>query len=225
VADIGEAEPPRDRRGDGANVTLAQFKKRLLRDFKAHPMKAAVLGLLVLVAAYFWAPLFAKMLPGEKTPEAVAPGYLDDSVAEDSAGTTPEAPSAPRRDWRKLLAQIESDPLTKPAVGLASATWSLGRDEPLAEAAEADPAAAELAAAEAAMKITPASVGLKLSGTMVGSGRKVAVISGKSYQEGRELRLTDELVFVVAEVTARKVVLRRGDESFVLELPERAGVQ
>jgi len=189
-------------------------------------MKGAVLGLLVLVAAYFWAPLFAKMLPGEKPPvEAVAPGYQDGSVATDGTGTTPEAPPAPRRDWRKLLAQIESDPLTKPAAALAAATLSMGRDEPIVDDADVDPATAELAAADAAVKITPASVGLKLSGTMVGAGRRVAVISGKSYQEGREVRLTEDLVFVVAEVTARKVVLRRGEESFVLELPERAGVQ
>lgn len=188
-------------------------------------MKGAVLGLLVLVAAYFWAPLFAKMLPGEKPPQAAAAAeYLDGSVAIDTAGTASEAPPAPRRDWRKLLAQIDSDPLTKPIVTLAPVTLSLGWEEPIVEAAEADQDI-ELAAMEAAAKITPASVGLKLSGTMVGGGRKVAVISGKSYREGGEVRLTDELVFVVMEVTARRAVLQRGEESFVLELPDRAGVR
>lgn len=189
-------------------------------------MKGAVLGILLLVAAYFWAPLFAKLLPQEKPPQtAVSPENFDVAVADDVAGAAMQPPPTPRRDWRQVLAWIESDPLTKPPETLVLTALPLGGGEQIEDAPEADADAAELAVRKAAEKITPASVGLKLSGTMLGGGRKVAVISGKSYQEGREVRLTDELVFVVAEVSARKVVLRRGEDLFVLELPERSGVQ
>jgi hypothetical protein len=76
-----------------------------------------------------------------------------------------------------------------------------------------------------AVAVTPESLGLKLSGTLIGTERRVAIINGASYVEGRELRIADDIVFVLAKVSARKVVLARGQERFVLELPAQAGVQ
>lgn len=201
-------------------MTLAHFKKRLLRDLKANPKKGAVLGLLLLVAIYFWAPLLGKLLsPGAGTNVAAAPAAPPSQPVEETPADG--APAARRHNWRQVLAWMEQDPLTKPPQHVAFAAIALG------DLSEREPDDADVeesaAAAPIAAPVTPESLGLKLSGTLVGTAQRVAIINGVSYLEGRELRLADDVVFVLAEVSARKVVLERGEKEFVLELPARAG--
>ncbi len=67
---------------------------------------------------------------------------------------------------------------------------------------------------------TPADMGLVLSSTIVGSGRRTAVINGKVYGPGRELKAADGVVFVVRQIEPWGIVLERAGRQFDLALPQ-----
>jgi len=99
----------------------------------------------------------------------------------------------------------------------------LGRRDPFRipqnEAAKAE---AESGLAKRALEETPEGLGMVLSGTIVGSHRRVAQINGKSYREGETVRLAKEgqqIEFTLAAVHPRRIVLQRKGRQFELTLP------
>jgi hypothetical protein len=62
---------------------------------------------------------------------------------------------------------------------------------------------------------------MRLEGTVIGLQRKMAVIDGKSYQEGDTVKIRNRLgsaEFVLCEVQSHSVVLTLGSERFVLRI-------
>ena len=223
------------------NLVSTPFLKKLRREATANPKKAGLLGLLLLVAVYFWAPLLRQWTrSAENAPDtsAAAPPAAATSAPPGGAvapplaaatpveALTPSAPTAaasatPRFHWKQLVAAIESDPRMRPV-------------EPPAElAAQRDPfidprppAVAEAApevAGERSEDVTPGELGLVLSSTIIGHQRRTALVNGKVYAAGRELEARDGVVFVVRDIEPWGIVLERAGKRFELELPRPSG--
>jgi hypothetical protein len=63
---------------------------------------------------------------------------------------------------------------------------------------------------------TAEKLGLKLTGTLMSPGRRVALINGRAYTEGQKLTATADAVFVVRQIEERRVTLVRDGKSLVL---------
>lgn len=203
-------------------VNLKQLKSQIRREVKASPAKAAVLGLALCVGIYFWVPMVWKLV-GRSKPAAVeaADGTIDTTVLMARLGTTMDALSTPtpkpELPWRELAEQIENDPLMQ-------------RGGPLPEVR--DPFHGELVATvpelevqkleeqQAVAEIDPQKAGLKLSSTLIGPRRNLALINGEVYTVGSQIDAGAGVVFVVAEVSENEVVLVRGDQQFALVIAE-----
>ncbi len=216
-------------------MNLSKIGKKLKREAANSPGKAAVLGLVCLVAIYFWAPLLYRwtVKSGDTTPTASpdvsavhssAPAAMAAAVPGTGATTTksnaPETPQ-PSTDWQKTLQQIESDPDMKPA--------AFERDiEPFAgPPAEAKSQVADLDVAPppVAEKITPGGLGITLVGTLVGPDRRAARIGGKTVLVGQSIEVvkgTERYQFTLTDVQRDRVILMRDGERFELTVKPAA---
>ncbi len=198
----------------------------------ANPKKAAILGLLGLVALYFWAPLIWGWVAKE-TPDGQPPSY-DSATTETPPAwaQTAEQPTsdgekttAEKHSWDEIDKWIKQDPNTSPAGGFANL-----RDPflvPVKEVAKAetDEEEQEEAVVQPEPELpdaTPAEMGLVLSSTIIGSKRSTAIINGRFFAQGQTIEASKDgqpISFVLVEVHPRKVVLRRGDKNFDLTIP------
>ena len=121
--------------------------------------------------------------------------------------------------WQQLASWMDNDPRMKPAAMDLAAMERFSRGM-LASAASSEPSS--LIAAETSSTITmdPQSLGLKVSGTMLGKHRRVAVINGRPYAEGRQLQVSDDLIFTIVQVGVRHVVLEGAGRRFDLPVAE-----
>jgi hypothetical protein len=204
----------------------SRLSRKLRREIKASPRKAAVLAALSFVGLWFWVPLVAKWLgktdaeAASTSPVAAAMPQPRNSAASVITATTPNVtPGAPaltaagsRRPWQQLLASIERDARMKPATDLGS-----GRDpfHPLEEK-KVKKGAAVLEKPD----LTPADAGLSLSSTIVGAGDRTALIGRDVYREGDTIATTHgEGEFRLVEIRPREVVLERSGKLYRLDLP------
>jgi hypothetical protein len=171
-------------------VNLGKFYKRFRRDLAANPKKAALLGIMVLVAAYFWAPLVLGVLPARKG-SAAAAAPPDVILADNPLGAAQAAQNSKNAfHWERAQQSIAAD------ATMASATFDRTWRDPFAafdspapppEEPEPIPSPADIAAsaaADAAKAIAPGEAGLVLQGVLVGRLASAATISGEVYREG-----------------------------------------
>jgi len=207
-------------------VSLKKLAKRLRHEASANPKKAAVLGLLLLMAIYFWAPLVRRWVLPEAGAEgqsadvrssAGAQGALDGPSPGDERRGTSVGPEP--LDWQQVLAGMASDPRTRPAAGL------LRRRNPfVAPMVAGGRGPADLAAQAAPW--TPEQLGLQLSATVVGPARRTAMINGRAFRQGRTVTVTKDgrqIEFRLVEIRPRQVVLEGNGQRFVLSIPEPPG--
>ncbi len=202
-------------------MNLQQFQQRLQRDLKRNPKQAAALGLLLVVAAWFWAPLVWGWLPkgSPAAPQAASP-----SLAAATAAGAPQAADAPASErlpsWSELVDWMKNDPLMAPATHLPHDRNPFA--SPMVAAQEA-----EQSASRAALAWTPEQAGLVLSSTIVGPTRRTALINGRAYAQGRQIvqmHGQEPIVFQLAEVHPKHVVLVRDDQRYKLKLAEDAAL-
>jgi len=191
------------RRGSAhKTVSLSKIAKQLRRETTANPKKAAALGLLVLVALWFWAPLvkgwFAKQNPAAETkPAKSAAGASSTSPADgmNQLGTEPKKPEKPRYPWYQLVQWMEEDPRTSAADRLAR------HRDPFSNAKTA-------LVIERPEELSQ-SLGVELTSTIVGTHRRVARINGKTYQEGSLVQIAKDnrqIEFRLEKVERRRAV-------------------
>ena len=205
---------------------------RLQREIKANPAKAAGLGVLLLVACYFWAPLILGfMKPAQETAAAPPHGAAAATAPTPSAPPAPASAATPGQspsatpsdalpyDWQKYAKLIEDDAKMRPSQDLSSE-----RDpfvNPLA-AAQAK-AEREVSATAASTKpITPAEAGLVLTTTLLGARKKIAEIDGRSYSIGDRVQAftaSSSASFRVVEIFPRRVVLEGHGQRYELTIP------
>lgn len=213
----------------------SRFRSKLRREIKANPKKAAILGLLLVVAIWFWIPIMGKWFsnseadmtapaaaraagkpatPGPTTNNAAA---MSPATVATTAPTQIAAPSSkhkPIRPWQQLAAWIEHDPRMKAATELAG-----GRD-PFVIRPTATAQTKPIETPSEPPEISPAAAGLVLTSTIVGDGHKLALISNEAYREGATVSAVQgEEQFRIVEIRPREVVLSRKGKLYILGLP------
>lgn len=202
----------------------------------ANPKKAAFLGLLLVVAMYYWAPLVwgwigpanshakeAKAALGQEIPSPNATGAVPSPGSTGDPNTTTQGKKpTPDRSWDELVRCIEQDPRMKPAGGLASS-----RDpfHPVVREVAEKPKNDEMKAAEAAATMTPEKLGLVLSSTVIAPRRRTALVNGRAYEQGQTIHAAKDgrqYEFTLSEVHPRRIVLKREDRQYELAIPRPA---
>lgn len=191
------------------------FLRKLKREVQRSPQKAAALGVLLLIAIWFWAPL----LIGSSTSSEPAQPQPEEQAATPSSGS-PAATSepGPEHAWQDLAAAISADEKMKPAASLVADINPFHAPAPVEKVEETT-----AVAVAPPPEVTPAMAGLVLTSTIIGRATNVAVIGGRTYRVGDEIAVATKdaanITFVVAEVQARAVVLVRGVHRYELRLP------
>jgi len=214
--------------------------KKLKREASANPKKAAILGVLLLVAVYFWIPLVSRWIshPKDQAQSALPPAPATGGQASAPAPALPNvaavatlpgmpvsgtaapggAGTKPAPTWQELAEAIDRDPLMRPASpGITGPARQnpFGRLQPVELVKDTD----ELKSSESlADDAQPAELGLVLSSTVVGAARQTAVINGKVYTLGREVPAGDGASFLLTEIQPRRIVLKRAGREFELKI-------
>lgn len=188
---------------------------RLSRDLKANGPKTAVLGVLVLVGLYFWIPPLWRAVTGNAAAaEIPAVAAAAEPSPADPASSSPAAAAA-SLGWREAENRRAEDPLFRPAEGTDVRADAFAFDAgflPIdVEFAEAESAEAVARVARNEPRSTHDAEGdgpspLTLSSTLVGSGRRVAVINERVYTEGAVVAAAGR-TWTVLNVEPRRVLL------------------
>jgi hypothetical protein len=207
-------------------VNLGKIARQIRRETVANPKKAGVLGLMALVALYFWAPLIVKWCSGD-APTPIA-------AAQPGGAATPQGPSAqpsaaalssaaaqakvekPQHAWHEWVTRMEADPQTRPAGPLAANCDPFRQTvKPKAVVPIQSPPT------PAAPDVSPESLKIALAGTIVSQNHRVARINGRTYAVGDAVEAAGKdgkpLEFVVKEIDARRVVLQRMGKQYELK--------
>jgi hypothetical protein len=204
-------------------VKLDKLGKKLRREIAASPKKAALLGLITVVALYFWAPLVRSWLSKDKTT-----AYAEPTPAA-SAGPLAAQPGAPSAvadaalglpSWERVVQWMHDDPRTMTATRIAQT-----RDPFECPKAEVSKAKADETSEPHSPMVSPSAAGLVLTATIIGSQRPLAQISGKTYAVGQTIEIAKEketvrAAFMLTEIHPRRAVLQSGGEKFELMIPE-----
>jgi hypothetical protein len=213
-------------------VNLEKLNKQLRRDIAANPKKAAALGLMVLVALYFWGPLAWKFLSASGGPRKAKSSTASLILTDDPIDPGQQNKGRGGRSkfrWEKVRQLIRQDQQ------MVSATFDVGWIDPFAKlpgaggrttdqtTAEEDPAVTAAAQAAAAVA-DPKDLGVVLGGVMYGQRRRLATINGESYREGDVVSLGDKqdktlsYKYQVFRIDRDSVQLESGGRIFRLEL-------
>jgi hypothetical protein len=201
------------------------FAKRVRRELTKNPKKAGALGLLVVVALYFWAPLVWQWVaPASSTTftatqttdsQAPPPGLAGTGVTNKTSAKKNAPPSHP---WQQVVRWREQDPHT-----MTTGRDPVQRSKPMPTPVET--AEATRKEEEAAKLVwSPESLGLEVSSTIVGTRRSVALINGRAYRQGDTIELAKDgrsLTLTLAEIHPGRIVLHGMDQPIELTIPER----
>lgn len=203
-------------------MKLDKIARQIRRDIAASPKKAAVLGLMVLVALYFWAPMiWGWIKPSDGGSKAVASAtevILEDEPIDPVKATKKEGR---KFSWEKVRRKMAADPRMTPAV--YDASWP----DPfrLAEAGTAGTTVKTGPQTPAAAPIDPAALGLKLTSVAISAQRRAAVISGDKYREGELVPMGGKdkasptgIAFRLTKVGFHEVQLEYQGQTYTLEL-------
>jgi hypothetical protein len=200
----------------------AKLARKLRREFKANPKKGIALGILFVIAGYFWAPMLSGWLGMGSAQPPPAAGTMAAAPAADVSPATvkPNGPATPARSWRELAKSIDDDPRMRPADATAE------RDPFHSNAVELTEQDTLEAFAARQPAITPADAGIVLSSTIVGPTQRVARVAGTTYRVGDRIRTGRDgrgVEFVVAQIEPRSVVLMRDGHRYEVKLKRPQG--
>ncbi len=206
-------------------MKLDKLVKTLRRDLAANPLKAGVLGVLLLCGLYFWGPLVWKWVgkKGAAAPDvAVVPSVSLPSAGASSVGGIPGSGVGESKEtgpaWREVRDLRKADPLARSADFRPPWSQIFQVAATVAKAAEPDVEAPAKQPAE----VDPRNLGLVLQGVAIGPQGKKAIISGKVYREldsitvsrdsdapRNEIGQRSDVVFTLLRVYRKMVVVER----------------
>lgn len=210
--------------------------KQLTRELKAHPVKAAFLATLGVVALWFWAPLVIGLFTGEETNEVNSDGVSPEFAAAQAAAGAPNAglaasaTSRPGMSWRRLVELMQADPFKRPLRELATTRDPFGAPTQTTVAQDGDldsnPDAIPPSGAFPRELVggnfggdedenpgsSDSGQGMVLMATAIGADRRTAVIDGRAFQEGDQLQGPGGVQCLVLRIAPRRVTLRSGDK-------------
>ena len=212
---------------------MDKLVKHLRREAAANPKKAAILGLLLLVAVWFWVPLvWGWIRPGstgeEQASSAVeSPVSAGKSETPSSPSTAPDVRRGISHTWKQVREWIESDTRMIGGASLPERRHPFDPVAPPLEEKSTSEAASpgELSPEQlATVQLDPEKLGLVLSSTIVGASGGAALINGRSYQLGNTVEADyhgQPIAFTLVEIHDDKVILSRGKQTYEIRLPER----
>jgi len=198
-------------------VNLKKLTKQMQREAKANPGKAVFLGLLAVVALWFWLPLVWGWIGKEDptTAEAAVETFDTNTAATlNQESTTPGETEASHYPWHEIAKWMDNDPLTS-----AANMIKLRRDPFRPHSSQSSQEAIDDEPEELLPDVTPESLGIVLSGTIIGPDRRVALINGKPYDEAKPVRFLKDgqkIEFTIEQIHPRRIVLQRNEEQFEL---------
>jgi hypothetical protein len=214
---IGRIAP----RSADKTVKIQDLSKQFKHEIAAHPKKAVVLGIMIVLGLYFWVPLFWGWANKSKESPAGTQAVVNASPGPINSAnnlTANKENKPPRYSWKEVLKQMSNDPRTRPAEPLTIARNPFqGPKETIDKAALEEQAKAKVPPA------TPASLGMALTSTLIGPKGGIARIGGKTYNQGQTIETEKEgrnYKFVLAEIHDRRVVLEMEGERFELSIPK-----
>lgn len=197
-------------------MKLDRLARQLRRDISANPKKAAALGLMVLVAIYFWAPLVGGWMGKSGSDRTVVAEGL---ILEDEP-VDPVAQARRARQvfpWEKVRKLVQSDPRMTPAAFQTSWRNPFQKlDQAVEQTTQPEPRTQ-------ASDIDPALAGLTLTGVAIGPRVRAATISGKTYKEGEIVSplaggQPSTVEFQLSRVDYFEIELVRNGKTYILEL-------
>lgn len=214
-------------------MKLDKLAKQIRRDLMANPKKAGALGLMLLVAAYFWAPLAWRwLMPKDKktAKAAVSKLILTDDPAEPTAKGKPGA--LPPFRWEKVRQLMNADP--RMVTALLDAAW---RDPFKAPPAPPESESPEQGKTEEetqrettaqAIEVGPEQAGLKLVSIAIGPRGRSAIINGETYRVGQVIvgdvkdpaKTKATIDFVIVRIERTRVELERNGKAWQLQLDQ-----
>jgi hypothetical protein len=205
-------------------VNIHNLSKQFKHEIAAHPKKAIVLGLMMVVGLYFWIPHFFVWI--NKSKEDARSSAGTQIAVETSPGQTNPADNLSankenkplQHPWKEMLKWMNNDPRTRPAQAL-----TVVRDPFQGPKATIDKTAIEEQANVKAQPVSPASLGMALTSTLIGQNGGIARIGGRTYNLGQTIETVKEgrnYKFVLTEIHDRRVVLEMEGERFELSIPE-----
>ena len=219
----GEPEPNTSV-GLGEWVVSAKFVKKLKKELKKSPGKAAVLAALLGVAAWFWAPLMTGMLGGSAPPPSIIATTANAPTPNATITPTPVA-TQQQYTWKQIAEAIDQDPRMLPAEPQV-----LPRDPFRAIAPEKpkEEVVIQAIAPPVVLDVAPRDAGLVLTSTIVGGRERAARLNGKTYHEGDVIKawVADKpLEYTLKFIYGRSIVLRLGEKEYELKMlrPQNGG--
>src|SRR5437762_1538891 len=106
---------------------MSKLAKKLRRELKNNPKKGITLGLLLVIAGYFWAPLVMGWF-GNDADRAAAPAAASGAAAPGATvvqpptaapSASPASPALPAYTWQQLAGWIDEDARMRPAVSVS----------------------------------------------------------------------------------------------------------
>jgi len=220
---------------------MGKLAKKIQRELIKSPAKSALLGLVFLVALWYWAPILCGWLSGApKTPpdirvvKAEAPESTDLGLVVDAKNVVSRV-----RDWQTLVKWMDDDRATRPALlpdaqrdpfGRPKASISEKLIEQIQDEIDDQPSTS------GGEEPDVSDLKLVLGGTIVGTQFRSATINGSSYQQGDVVRVpvgTDSdatdvatgkaIEFELVAIQPSHVLLKRGGKEHRLQL-EFAGL-
>jgi hypothetical protein len=189
--------------------------RRLRREITASPKKAAVLGVSLVIAIWFWAPLVGKWFGAKSADEtAVATSNIEETAVVPTIATPTTAKAAAPK-WHQVLEWMRKDPLMRPY-----APTAVERDPFSPSASQIAKQEETQQPAAAALELTPEQAGLALRSTIIGPQMKTALINGRAYHEKQSVPAANGRDrFLLVEIRSNSVVLQRHGQSFEVKLP------
>jgi hypothetical protein len=205
-------------------VNIQKLGKQLRREIVTNPRKAIFLGILIVIGLYFWMPFpRSEQIHGEASSKSgvatqnmlKAPEPTTSSGGQ-LAGNTEK--KSTRYSWKEVVKLMGNDPRTLPAEPLTiNKDPFQGPKETLAKEVTEEQIGAKLP------PITPASLGMTLTSTLIGTKSGLARIGGRTYELGQIIELEKDgrkYKFILAEIQDRRVLLEMEGEQYELNIPE-----
>ena len=223
-------------------MSIQTLQKQFQKELKTNPKKAIVLGLLALVALYFWAPLAMKMVSGKKSSKkassvaqtdslpAEAPVSSDTEKTNEPDETHQQATATPAFGWDQILDWIRQDPLTASCPEIKNQHDPFKRVEQIIDIPTPETPLANQATEQApavVRDLSPEALGMKLTSTIVGNQRSVAMIDDRAYALGQLVMAYDgatPLPFRLVAIRPESVILERDEQQYALKINQTIGL-
>lgn len=218
-------------------MSAAKLSKQLQRELKANPQKAGALGLLCLVAAWFWGPLIFKSDPKKPAPVAAAPTATTAAATTATPDATAVSTAKPLMDWRTLSSRLEADPSMRSVAGKNDEEVERSPFDAPIKIAKEDPIDQDLydlleEASAAGMlderpvitkQMTSTALNacpLRLTSTLVGPRARTAVINGQAFSQGMVLGKFNGVELVLEYVGERSAMIAWNGMKRELRIPK-----